>query len=56
MSHDQKPVDIREHRPKLDPILAKAIHWCLESDAERRCPSMQTLLETIRGLEREEVG
>ena len=56
MSHDQTPVDIREHRPKLDPILARAIHWCLESDAERRCPSMQKLLETIRGLDREEVG
>ena len=56
MSHNQKPVDIREHRPKLDPILARAIHWCLESDAERRCPSMQKLLETIRGLDREEVG
>ncbi len=49
MSHDQPPADIRQRLPKIDPMLAKAIHWCLEAEAERRCPSMEKFLQAIKG-------
>ena len=50
MSHDQPPVDIRQHLPKIDPMLAKAIHWCLEAEVERRCPSMEKFLQAIQNV------
>ncbi len=38
MLHDRPPVDILSYRPKLDPALAKAIHWCLEADHLQTLP------------------
>ena len=55
MAHDQPPPDIRTHRPKLHPELAKAIHWCLESEPSRRCPSMEKFLEAIRQVRCDDV-
>ena len=55
MSHDKPPTDILKYRPKLHPALAKAIHWCIEADPTRRCPSMEKFLQAIRGVDRDEV-
>jgi eukaryotic-like serine/threonine-protein kinase len=54
MSHDRPPTDIRQHRPKLDPALAAAIHSCLEADPANRCPSMTRFLQTIKNVTRDE--
>ena len=48
MSHDKPSVDILKYRPKLNPVLAKAIHWCLEPETTQRCPTMEKFLQTIR--------
>jgi len=50
MSHDTPPTDIRQHRPNIHPRLAKAIHACLEPNVERRCPSIERFLQSIRGV------
>ena len=50
MTHDRPPTDVREHRPKIDPVLARAIHRCLEPDVERRCKSMKVFLKMIGPL------
>ena len=50
MSHNQPPADIRQLRPQIDPKLAKAIHWCLEAEVERRCPSMEKFLQAIQNV------
>jgi eukaryotic-like serine/threonine-protein kinase len=55
MSHDKPPTDILQYRPKLYPELAKAIHWCLEAEPSRRCPSMDKFLQTIRAGRADEV-
>ena len=55
MSHDKPPIDIRQYRPKLNPELAKAIHWCLESEPANRCPTMEKFLQAIREVKRDEV-
>jgi eukaryotic-like serine/threonine-protein kinase len=52
MSHDKPPTKIQEHRPKIDPVIAREIHACLEADPARRCPSMEHFLaavEEVRG-------
>lgn len=51
MTHDQPPTDIRKYRPTIHPRLAQAIHWCLESDPQKRCPSMEKFLQTIRRVD-----
>jgi hypothetical protein len=51
MSHDHTPTDIRTYRPNTGPQLAKAIHKCIEPDVNRRCESMEVLLDMIRGIE-----
>ncbi|HBT78578.1 MAG TPA: serine/threonine protein kinase [Planctomycetaceae bacterium] len=48
MTHDQPPEPITRYRPQIHPIMAKAIHSCLEADPKRRCPSMQQFLKMIR--------
>ena len=48
MTHDQPPTDIRQHRPKTHPVLAKAIHACIEPVVTHRCPSMEAFLRMIR--------
>jgi len=56
MSHDQPPIDIRRFRPKINPVLAKAIHWCIEPDPKKRCPTMADFLKAIRRVEREDAA
>jgi len=51
MSHDHEPTDIRKYRPNINPLLANAIHKCIEPNVEKRCDSMETLLDMIRGIE-----
>lgn len=53
MTHDQPPTDIRRHRPQIHPVLAKAIHWCIEPDVNRRCPSMEQFLRAIKDVRHE---
>jgi serine/threonine-protein kinase len=53
MSHDRPPTDIRQYRPKINPILAKAIHACIEPDVEKRCPTMQRFLQAIKDVKEE---
>ena len=48
MTHDQPPTDIRQHRPNIHPVLAKAIHACIEPEVSQRCPSMEAFLRMIR--------
>ena len=55
MSHDKPPTDIRQLRPRLNPELAKAIHWCLEAEPSKRCPTMEKFLQAIRNVSRDEV-
>jgi len=55
MAHDKPPIDIRKFRPKLHPELAKAIHFCMEADLSRRCPSMERFLQLIRDVPGDEV-
>lgn len=54
MTHDQPPEDIRKYRPTIHPHLAKAIHWCIEPDVNKRCPSMAEFLKAIRKVDRED--
>ncbi len=54
MTHDQPPADIRQYRPQIHPTLAKAVHWCVEPDLSRRCPSMEQFLLAIRRVEHED--
>ncbi|MBN1588434.1 MAG: serine/threonine protein kinase [Pirellulales bacterium] len=50
MTHDQPPTDIREYCPNINPVLAKAIHACIEPDRQKRCGSMQEFLQVIRSV------
>ena len=54
MTHDQPPADIRTYRPTIDVDLAQTIHFCLESDPKKRCPSMDVFLARIKAVERED--
>ncbi len=55
MTHDQPPTDIREYRPNIHPVLAKAIHQCIEPNFKKRCPSMEHFLQMISRVEHEDV-
>jgi serine/threonine-protein kinase len=55
MSHDQPPTDIHEYRPDIHPVLAKAIHACIEPTVANRCPSMEDFLRMIRRVPDDEV-
>ncbi len=51
LAHDSRPFrPITEHRPDIDPVLAKAIHKCLESNPENRMQSAQQFLHAIRDM------
>jgi len=50
MAHDQPPADIHKHCPNIHPILAKAIHACIEPEVTQRCPSMEAFLRMIRDV------
>jgi serine/threonine-protein kinase len=51
MTHDQPPTDIRKYAPNINPVLAKAIHACIEPEPRNRCGSMQDFLQMIRAVE-----
>ena len=48
MTHNRTPTDIRTLRPHINPVLAKAIHYCIEPDLKKRCPSMDEFLRMIK--------
>jgi serine/threonine-protein kinase len=50
MSHTQPPTDIRQYRPQIHPVLAEAIHACVEPEVSRRCPSIEAFLRMIRSV------
>jgi serine/threonine-protein kinase len=54
MTHDQPPADIKKFRPQINPNLARAIHYCIEPDLSRRCPSMEKFLQMIRDVQHED--
>ena len=54
MAHDHPPADIRTYRPHLNDELAQAIHFCIEPDLGKRCPSMERFLAAIRHVEHDE--
>jgi serine/threonine protein kinase len=55
MTHDRPPTDINKYRPQINPVLAKAIHSCIEPSLSLRCPSMEKLLQLIRDVKHEDV-
>jgi eukaryotic-like serine/threonine-protein kinase len=55
MTHDQPPTDIRKYRPQIHPVLAKAIHSCIEPSVSSRCPSMEKFLQLIREVKKDDV-
>ena len=54
MTHDRPPVAITDMRPQIHPDLAAAIHWCIEPELDKRCPSMEAFLTKIRSVRRED--
>lgn len=54
MSHDRPPANIRLYRPQINEDLAAAIHWCIEPDVNKRCPSMEHFLRLIRDVDHED--
>jgi eukaryotic-like serine/threonine-protein kinase len=54
MTHDRPPIDIHQYRPQINPTLAKAIHYCIEPDLNRRCPSLDKFLFMIRDVQHED--
>lgn len=55
MAHDQPATPILDYKPNLNPVLAQAIHKCMEPDPLRRFASMKEFLQAIRRIESEEV-
>ncbi len=55
MRHDQPPTDIREYRADINPMLASAIHACIEGDVNKRCPSIEEFLAMICHVRHETV-
>lgn len=50
MGHDRPPTDIRKYRPQINPLMAKAIHLCIEPDLHKRCASMEAFLNLIHDV------
>ena len=49
LAHDTKPmIDIRKHRPNLDPHLVSAVHKCLAVKAEERTDTFKRFLAEIK--------
>lgn len=48
------PTPIQRYRPEINPVLAEAVHWCLEQNPAKRCPSVDSFLKKIAHLERED--
>ena len=43
-----------QYRPQINPVLAMAIHVCMEPDIGRRCPTMEKFLQMVREVEHED--
>jgi eukaryotic-like serine/threonine-protein kinase len=56
MTHEQPPTDIREYCPNINPVLARAIHSCIEPTLSNRCPSFNKFLQMIQSLPEYEAG
>ncbi len=54
MTHNKPPADIRELRPTINPVLAEAIHSCIEPEQRKRCDSMERFLQKIRRVKHED--
>ncbi len=55
MAHaNRAPTDIREHRPRINARLAKAVASCLERDPAARCSSISLFLKMIRDVKHED--
>jgi eukaryotic-like serine/threonine-protein kinase len=54
MGHNQPPIDICRYRPQIDPLLARAIHACIEPEVKLRCPSVEAFLKAIRDVTHED--
>jgi eukaryotic-like serine/threonine-protein kinase len=54
MSHNMPPTDIRQYRPEIHPLLADAIHACIEPEVGRRCRSIEDFLRMIRPVNHED--
>ena len=50
MTHDRPPTDIRRYCPDIHPLLARAIHACIEPLLADRCPSMAKFLQIIQNV------
>jgi len=48
------PTPIERYRPMINPELAKAVHWCLEQNPEKRCPSVSEFLKRIASISSED--
>jgi serine/threonine-protein kinase len=56
MTHaNSPPMEIEKYRPKINPVLAKAIHSCVEREPKNRCASMEKFLKMIKNVQTEEV-
>lgn len=56
MTHDQPPEPIQTYRPTINPVLANAIHWCIEADPRERCPSLEAFLKRIEKVQHEDLN
>ncbi|GHT21465.1 serine/threonine protein kinase [Planctomycetales bacterium] len=54
MTHSEPPEPITTYRPQINPIIAKAIHSCIEPDVTKRCPNMTQFLKMISKAETED--
>ena len=56
LAHDSRPpTDILEHRPHLNPALARIVNRCLAADPGERPDSANSILSAIRAVETEDV-
>ena len=51
MSHSEPPQPITTHRPRVNRLIAKALHSCIEPDVSRRCSSMEQFLKMVQKVE-----
>ena len=50
LTHDTPPVPITNLRPRINPMLAGAVHKCIEPDVTQRFPSLNAFLQQIRSV------
>ncbi len=54
MDHATRPpTDIRELCPDIHPVLAEAVHFCLQQDLSKRCPTIDEFLKRIKDVNTE---